>query len=80
MLIQIHSPETRLTIPIPTGLVFNRFTARFIPLALADSGVPVTADQAVRLVDIINRFRKTHPDWVLVDVQSADGERVRVKL
>lgn len=64
----------------PTGLVLNRFTACFVPLALKDSEVTVTRTQAVRFIKELKRCKKRFPDWKLVEVQSADGEHVEIKL
>lgn len=80
MLVKIRSGETKLIIPVPAALAFNRFTACLLSKGLRRNGVDVTAAQAVRLMDAINRYRRTHPEWCLAEVRSAGGEMVMVKL
>lgn len=70
----------KLRIPIPTGIVLNRFTAGFAPKYLKKQGLNVTKEQAVAFVQELNRYRRKHPEWVLVEVKSSDGEYVEIKL
>ncbi len=69
-----------LRIPIPTGIVLNRFTAVFAPKYLKKQGLNVTKEQAVAFVQELNRYRRKHPEWILVEAQSSDGEYVEIKL
>lgn len=82
MKIVIHGGEHHVPINLrfPTGLVLNRFTACFVPLALKDSEVTVTRAQAVRFIKELKRCKKQFPDWKLVEVQSADGEHIIITL
>lgn len=65
---------------IPTGLAFNRFTAAAISKGAGKYGVKISPHQARILVKALKEYRRTHPDWVLAEVYSADGEYVLVKL
>ena len=65
---------------IPTGLAFNRFTAGGITKAMGKYGVKIPPKQARILMKALKKYRRTHPDWVLAEVQSADGGYVLVKL
>ena len=69
-----------IRINLPTALVFNRFTALFAPLALKDSEVTVTRKQALRLIKELKRCKKRFPGWKIVEVESADGEKVEITL
>ena len=80
MKIKVRAEGVNLNLPIPTGLVLNRFTAALLPKVLEESGIHVTQAQAQRLVAAIRQFRRSHPDWVLVEVHAAKGEQVLVKL
>ncbi len=64
----------------PSGLVFNWFTAGFLVKALEDTPVSLEPAQARHLIRVLNRYRKTHKGWVLVEVDSADGDKVHIKL
>ena len=72
-----HAPIKLL---FPTGLVFNRLTVHFMPRALKDSEVKITRRQAMRLIKELRRCKKRFPGWKIVEVDSADGEHVEVKL
>lgn len=80
MKIKVRSEETNITLPIPTGLILNPLTASLLPRLLAGYGAHVTKQQALRLVRGIRQFRRRHRDWVLVEVDSASGEQVVIKL
>ncbi len=67
-------------LPIPSGLVLNRFAAGFAPKYLKEYGLNITKEQAIYFVKELNRYRRKHRDWVLVEVQSAGGECVKIKL
>ena len=73
-----EGPNIRL--PIPSGLVLNRFLAGFAPKYLKEYGLDITKEQAIIFIKELNRYRRKHPEWVLVEVQSSDGEYVLIKL
>lgn len=71
-------PNIRL--PIPSGLVLNRFVAGFAPQYLKEYGIDISKEQAVTFIKELNRYRRKHPEWVLVEAQTSNGEYVKVKL
>ena len=73
-----EGPNIRL--PIPSGLVLNRFVAGFAPKYLKGYDLDITKEQAILFVKALNQYRRKHPEWVLAEVQSADGEYLKVKL
>lgn len=81
MIVRVRSKDgPNLTIPLPTGLLCNRLTAGIAAKAMAQNGVNATPAQMVRFFQTVRRYKRKHPDWVLVEVQSADGDYVYVKL
>jgi len=68
----------KFTLPIPTGAVFGHLTAAFLPRVLKDEDVTITRKQAYQLLKELRRFKKRHPDWILVDIQSANGDMVKI--
>ncbi len=79
MKIQIKDSENhKFCVPIPTGAVFGHITAAILPRALLDKGVTITKKQAYQFIRELRRYKKRHPDWVLVDVESSDGETVKI--
>ena len=69
-----------IRLPIPSGLVLNRFAAGLAPKYLKEYGIDITKEQAVVFIKALNQFRHKHPEWVLVEAQSSNGEYVKIKL
>ena len=81
MKIVVKSNEgPNIWLPIPSGLVLNRFDAGFAPKYLKGYGLDITKEQAVTIIEALNRYRRKHPEWVLVEVQTSNSEYVKVKL
>lgn len=64
----------------PTGWVCNRLTASFAPKFMKQNGVEITKQQALSLFQELNRCRRRHPEWVLIEAESADGAHIKIKL
>lgn len=71
-------PNIRLL--LPSCLMLNRFCAGWAAKGMESNGMPITKAQAVKLIRELNRYRKKHRDWVLVEVTASDGTYVKVKL
>lgn len=81
MRILIHEKnEPVMKLPIPTGLFLNPLTAGLVLRSLQKEGVSIPHKLAGPFVRELNRFRRSHPNWVLVEVESADGSYVRITL
>ena len=81
MKIVVKSNEgPNIWLPIPTGLVLNRFVAGFAPKYLKEYGIDITKEQAVVFIKALNQYRHKHPEWVLVEAECSSGEYVKVKL
>jgi len=79
MKIQIKEADGhKLTLPIPTDVVFGHITAAFLPRALQDKGVTITKKQAYQFIRELRRYKRRHPDWVLVDIEDACGDTVKI--
>ncbi len=74
------SQGPKLWIPFPSALVFNRFSADFLVKMMDGNGMKLDKAQARAIIKALNQYRRKHRDWVLVEVQSADGDYVKVKL
>ena len=81
MIVKVRAQDgPNLTIPIPTGLLCNRLTAGFSAKMMAQNGVNATPEQMVRFFRAIRQYKRKHPDWVMVEVESSTGDYVYVKL
>lgn len=83
MKIVIKDPGHKtIRILLPTRLILNRPA---IALWYAFGGesaaaLPCTKEQIFTLIDTIHTCRRQFPDWTLVEVTSAKGEHIQVKL
>ena len=81
MIVKVRAEDgPNLTIPIPTSLLCNRLTAGFSAKMMAQNGVNATPEQMVRLFRAARQYKRKHPDWVMVEVESSTGDYVYVKL
>lgn len=80
MKISINSGDTKLVFRFPTGLVFNRLTAGIVCRKLKKEGFHLTRKQTVLFIKELKRYKKTHRDWNLVEVEGSDEDSVIVKI
>jgi len=79
MKIVVRSQENRdIHVQLPTGLILNPISALLLPKALQENGIVASRAQALALVRAINRYRRSHPGWVLVEVEGADGDYINI--
>ena len=79
MKILIQSNEGRnLHLQLPTGLLVNPISAMALPRVLQENGIAASRTQALALIRAINRYRRSHPGWVLVEVESNHGDHIRI--
>lgn len=81
MKIIIRDPKTKnLTIRFPSFLVLNSVSAILLAKIMRKYRANVSRQQAKLFVKELNRYRRHHRNWKLVEVQSADGEYVEIKI
>ena len=84
MRIRIKTDECNLRLWIPTGLIFNRFTAGIAVHTLRKytpgQWQHLTPEQMNALFYELRRIKDRYGSWEMVDVQSGDGEKVKVIL
>lgn len=84
MKIQVENRERSFTVPLPTTLVFSRGTAwlaNHFGRKYAEDMFKDIPPQAMKaMMAEFRRIKKKYGTWELVDVESADGQRVKVIL
>lgn len=82
MLIKIHTQDVHLTIPIPNFILLNRFATRLISKMLRESDYPIhiEPEQLQPLISELVRLKKLHGSLSLVEIDSAEGEHIRISL
>lgn len=89
MKIVIKDADTNLNLRLPSRLILNSITAALAPRIINkkikestdnDFKQPITSSQLRTLIREINRYRRKHRDWVLIEVgEESTGERVVIK-
>jgi len=67
-------------IKVPTGLVLNPVTAGFVSKACKDKGVDISRKQFLMLLKALRTYKRTHPEWKLLEIDDAGGEHIEVIL
>jgi len=84
MKILVHDEEHDLRIVIPTALIFSRATAWLVNhfgRKYAEDAMSRISPEALKLLFVeFRRIKKKHGSWELVDVESSDGEKVKIIL
>ena len=81
MIIKVRAKDgPNLTIPIPTSLLCNRLTAGFSAKMMEQNGVHATPEQMIRFFRTARQYKRKHPDWIMVEVETSTGDYVLVKL
>ena len=80
MKLTVIEKEHNIRLRIPTGLALNRVTGILICKAAQKHGVTLTPRQVGAFLEALHTYRKAHKDWVLVEVNSSNGEYVQIKL
>lgn len=79
MRIVIESKEgQRLRLWFPTGLALNAGTLALGQKYLSRYGV--SRQQATTFLHLLNQYHRRQRDWILVEVESADGDYVQISL
>lgn len=80
MKISINSGDTKLVFRFPTGLVLNRLTAGIVCRRLKKEGIHLTRKQTVLFIKELKRYKRTHRDWNLVEIEGSDEDSIIVKI
>lgn len=84
MKIQIRSNDAHLTLWLPTNLLFSRGTvwlANHLGRKYAGPALDAIPPQALEVLFAeLRRIKKKHGHWDLVEVESADGEHICIRL
>jgi hypothetical protein len=81
--VQEHG-EKPIRLIFPTGMIFNRLTALIGSHAIKEHAgeefSALNSRQLNRLFRVIRKFKRKHPKFELVNVESSDGDKVRIIL
>lgn len=81
MRITITQPsEKGFRINLPTRWTLSRPAAWILARTLAKQGVCLSSGDLYRFMKAARSYKDSHPGWVLVEVNSADGEQITVTI
>ena len=72
--------KTKLWIGIPSCLLFNRVSAAIIHSKMKKEGKNIKTKDLVKFFKALNKYRRRHRDWVIVDILSSENDSVKIKL
>lgn len=77
MVIKVKTDEHKITIPLPSGLIFNGFTAKLISKI---DDIPLTTDQMNVIMRELRHAKSILKGEPILEVHSNNGEDVLIKL
>lgn len=84
MKIRVHNDDINISLWIPTNLIFGKLTVKLVNTVgrkyAGESLEKIPPDALEKLFTELRRIKRKHGSWELVEVESADGEIVRVTL
>lgn len=83
MRIHVKADGRRINLILPTAILLNRITAHLVAgrIRIGEGEAPLfSGRQLTRLFAAARRFKKKHPDFVFVEVQTHDSEEIILKL
>lgn len=84
MRVKVSDKDTNLDIILPTGLVFSRGTVFLVNKVArkyaGDAMENIPPEAMAALFAEFRRIKRKYGKWDLVEVESADGDRVLVRL
>lgn len=76
----VEKEKSGVCLQLPTGLLLNRLTAGIVARKLRKQGMQISGKSVYAFAKAVRTYRKEHPQWQLVEVQSANGEQIQVNL
>lgn len=80
MKLEIRAEDANINLRLPTALVLNHFTANAVLQVLEENQLHLSRAALLRMAKAAKEYRKDHPEWCLLEVHSADGEDVIIRL
>lgn len=82
MKIIVRTRKKNTSLRLPGWLVYGRLSLRIANAAIArhapDCGV--SPEMLGEILSALRDFSRTHPGWELVNIQTHDGEHIRITL
>ena len=73
---EVNGNDTNLN--LPSGLIMNPVVAAVLEKVCKKRGVEFPRKQISQFMKIVKKYKKEHPEWKLVEVDSPNGEHVEI--
>lgn len=82
MKIIVRTKEKKLRLWLPGSLLYGRISARIATAAIARHApnCGVSPQMLAALLTVLRDFARTHQGWQLIDLQSHDGDIIKITL
>ena len=67
-------------IRLPGSFLLNGLSAGFLSAKAKQKNISISASQLRILFRAIKRYKRTHPEWVLAEVNDHGGDTVKIML
>lgn len=81
MKITVKHENNNINLRFPSGLLLNGLTASAVGTMLKRKAreLNISGSQLRTLIRAVNKYRRKHKDWVLVEIRENSGETVVIK-
>lgn len=76
----ITDEEKQIDINLPTILLLNRVSVNIICKKLKEHNVYVNKKDLIKILKLCRKYKKKNPSFVLLEVDSADGEHIEITI
>ena len=84
MKIRVESGEFKINVILPTALVFSRgsaWLANHVGRKYSGNAMDQIPPEALKLIFAeFRRIKRKHGKWKLVEIDSSEGDRIRIEL
>lgn len=76
----ITDEEKQIDINLPTILLLNRVSVNIICKILKEHNVYVDKKNLIKILKLCRKYKKKNSSFVLLEVDSADGEHIEITI
>lgn len=80
MKIRIEAKRYHFSIPVPVCFLSRIFSNRALASILASTNVPVSADKISLLMNELKMTKKSYGKFLLIDIKTKEGFKIKVYL
>ena len=70
--------NSKVIFSCPTALLANVATIALIRTILKRAGLPISIKQTIMLMREMRKYKKSHPDWNLAEIEQKNGDIITI--